>query len=148
MLSVERYEGTYSAGVKPCTDCQEDLVGGRVPRCPHRGVKNDALHDVADLMRIETGGRSVQVLVSHDGALELEGHCVRRMSEDLCIVREGQVVKQGRVVKPQRQLFESDLRDSRRSRGEPGMEKGERKVEAPEDVSEHARRGEFFGVRE
>jgi hypothetical protein len=28
------------------------------------------------------------------------------------------------------------------------VEKGERKAEAPEDVSEHARRREFFGVRE
>jgi hypothetical protein len=49
-------------------------------------VEDDTLHDVADLLGIEVGGRGVQVLVSHESAVELGCHRMSRVIENLRVV--------------------------------------------------------------
>ncbi|KAJ7907379.1 hypothetical protein B0H13DRAFT_1879638 [Mycena leptocephala] len=110
----------------------EDLVCRRVAGRPLRGVENDALHDVTDLKRVERWGGDMQVLICHNGAVQLEA----------------QVMEKGGMVEPQGQLFEPNLGHSRRSRREASVQERERKVEAPYDVCEYGRRYEPLGICE
>ncbi|KAJ7864658.1 hypothetical protein B0H13DRAFT_1899048 [Mycena leptocephala] len=110
----------------------------RVAGRPLRGVENDALHDVTDLKRVESRG----------GDMQLEGHRVCRVGDDLCVVRPAQVMEKGGMVEPQGQLFKPNLGYSRRSRREASVQERERKVEAPYDVCEYGRRYEPLGICE